>query len=384
MGKKMAALFFAVLIAILGLKTAKNAVPALRAVSLYDGGRAFVAQIDKAIRDNFAWRMRWVDGNGGVRRLMGNRCVEDEEVDVLKLDDGTLSYSLPKQEMKPYAEKLVRLQEVVRQTGSGPLIYVQIPFKLADGRLLERGMPEYGNRNADALLEALRRENVPTLDLRAEIRKEGWTQESLFFRTDHHWKPETALWAAGRICRYGAETCGLHEEAGAFDPSAYETITHKDFFLGALGKKTGRWYAGVDDFSLIVPRADTSFSFRAKDRKGTVEKRGDFSQVMLDKRRMEGGLYGSNPYATYMGGDHAINTVCNEKVGNDEHILLIRDSFSCAMQPYLCMNYRQVTAIDLREYDEMTLAQYLAQNRFDAVIVAYNPASFEKKAFSFF
>ena len=54
------------------------------------------------------------------------------------------------------------------------------------------------------------------------------------------------------------------------------------------------------------------------------------------------------------------------------------------MVPFLAMNYRQVTAVDMRDFTEMSLWEYLKNNTFDCVVIAYNPASLEGRNFSFF
>ena len=90
-----------------------------------------------------------------------------------------------------------------------------------------------------------------------------------------------------------------------------------------------------------------------------------------------------NTYATYIGGDYMINNVTNRLADNDCSVLLVRDSFSCAMQPFLCMNYRSVTAIDLRHFRKQSLYEHLKNHHYDMVVVAYNPSAFTKEQFGF-
>ena len=69
---------------------------------------------------------------------------------------------------------------------------------------------------------------------------------------------------------------------------------------------------------------------------------------------------------------------------NDRKVLLIRDSFSCTMLPYLALGAEDITAIDLRHYDEMALKDYLDENKFDIILIAYNPSIFSEGMFDFF
>ena len=87
---------------------------------------------------------------------------------------------------------------------------------------------------------------------REEIEKEGSDIPELFFNTDHHWKPSTALWAAGVISGKLSETVeGYSYDESIYDPDNYKTKTYKDWFLGSLGRRVGTLYGGVDDFDVI-------------------------------------------------------------------------------------------------------------------------------------
>lgn len=57
------------------------------------------------------------------------------------------------------------------------------------------------------------------------------------------------------------DTYGEHiDEDGYYsDLSNYNQITYKNIFLGSMGRKTGRYYAGADDFTLIYPAFPTNY-----------------------------------------------------------------------------------------------------------------------------
>ncbi|MDR2393358.1 MAG: hypothetical protein LBD93_04295 [Treponema sp.] len=75
------------------------------------------------------------------------------------------------------------------------LLYVQRPHKIAPQDGIS-GILDFFNENDDDLLTALSVKQILYLDLRKNIREETLDHRRLFYKTDHHWKAETGLWAS--------------------------------------------------------------------------------------------------------------------------------------------------------------------------------------------
>ena len=168
-----------------------------------------------------------------------------------------------------------------------------------------------------------------------------------------------------------------------YDLDNYNIKTYKDWFLGSLGKKTGNVYAGIDDFELITPNYATDFDFVADAQKGIIKREGSFEEALLDKSNLKKDYFSINTYATYTGGDYKENIVTNRNSANKTKVLLVRDSFSCTLMPFLALSTGELTTIDLRYYKKMSLKEYLKENDFDIVLIAYNPSAFSKQQFTF-
>ena len=68
---------------------------------------------------------------------------------------------------------------------------------------------------------------------------------------------------------------------------------------------------------------------------------------------------------------------------NDKKILLVRDSYSCALQPFLSLSQKQITTIDLRYYTDDTVIDHINKSDYDTVLIAYTPSAFDKQRFTF-
>ena len=341
--------------------------------------------ISNTITLNLANRNQWINLNGMFQKGMGKTA--DLEKDWYRLENGMLMYSLRKdspEDLNKYANNVVELSRYVEKQGKN-FLYVELPYKVQDEAEYPAGGPEYGNQNADEILKMLDKKSVQRMDVRDIMKDENIKSTDSFFRTDQHWKPATALWAAGEISKKLSRVDSKWKDYPEYrNLNNYRKEHYSDLFLGAIGKKIGSSYAGMDDFDMLIPKFDNQFRYRMPKAEKSVERAGDFKAAFIVPENLEKNPFRVNTYAAYCGGDHPEECVTNEKVKNNRHILLIRDSFSCALMPYLSLYTKNVTTLDLRHYKTASLYDYIRNHpEIDTVIVAYNPSAITEIQYTF-
>ena len=293
---------------------------------------------------------------GGVQRLSGRRIVEDavSENTVVKLSNGALNFVNLQADSQAgdavernAAATAAFAQEL--QLLDIPYLYLAAPQKIQRGQtLLPTGVEENGNASADAFLAELDRQGTDYVDLRPLFENNG-IYSSWFFKTDHHWKPEAAFFAWQLLSdelsgRYGFET-----DPALTDPASWSTTVLEDFFLGSQGKRVGTLYAGTDDLTLYTPQFPTDLTYANAD--GSFTRTGPFNtSVCFPERVAVRDLFNANPYTYYAGGDYARATITNHKNPEGPKIVLLRESFSCALAPFLALSCSELTTIDLRYF----------------------------------
>ena len=387
-GKILISLFFIITIYLFGgttlLKARPEIMDTLRGGSISD----MPDEIEEAMTEDFKSRDNWINLNGLFQRAIGVTLIRDAgDIDVYRMKNGQLTYGYPDNDMEYAAAEVTSLDRFVRENGA-EFIYVQLPCKAYSDELMPAGSHTYGYKDADELTQMLRENGVDVLDIRDEIANAGMDTSSLFFNTDHHWKPSTALWAAGVISeKLASKVAGYDYDRAFYDRNNYETTVYEDWFLGSLGRRTGIFFGGVDDFEVILPKFDTDYYLYTESQtNGSVKEReGSFPDALMSLGYLDKKDYFSETtYFTYMGTEYRLSTVTNRLAPNDRKILILRDSFSCTLEPYLSMSAAEVTAIDLRYYDTLQIKEYIKNNDFDAVMVVYNPSMFrEEGAFDF-
>lgn len=250
-------------------------------------------------------------------------------------------------------------------------LYVLLPGKPWDDEEIRKyGIECYRNENADVLLAHLDKKKVPYLDLRPIFKdlSEGNLYQ-WFYKSDHHWTADAGVEAARRIvCELNARChCGLDEQAVQKE-SMTRTVLQENW-IGELGIKIlGPW--SMQD-RLVVWEPNLPCHFHITDSIYGKEKAGGFDvffyKELLKNNLSTGGNVSLHYY--YMGGNDTLIKIDNQdqEKGN---LLIIKDSFSNVVIPYLALAGSQVTTWDMR--DDQKILPYLREHpEIETVVVMY-------------
>lgn len=316
---------------------------------------------------------------GGVQRLAGRRLVRDvrEDYQVARLRDGALQFVTLTPERADMTESAGYLTQfgAALEEDATPLLVTIAPQKIAPGSdALPAGLEEYGNEAGSDLMALT--EGVDFLDFRADMTPADY--ENDFFKTDHHWNIEGAFRA---FCKLTAvlPDYGFSVDPAWTDWDSYEKTVYEDSFLGSQGKRVGTLFAGLDDLTAIDPEFDTDFVFSCPSwgisRAGTMGE-----SILFPERLEETDYYAGNPYTLYAGGDYPVTYVTNNLNPDGGKIFLLRDSFACAMTPFLSLCCHELVIVDTRYYSGSILG-LVREEQPDLVLFLYCTSSYRNGGF---
>ena len=288
---------------------------------------------------------------------------------VVGLHDGYLSAYTTSKDVSESAEAAASLDEFCKSLGID-YMYVNIPSKIcvSEDRDIS-GTLDYVNQNADRFLQMLKTSGVKYYDLRAELHKEGMNHHKAFYRTDHHWKPETGLWAAKYILQVLKDDYGWDTKPEMLAPENFEYVIYPDWFLGSSGKKLTLLRTTPEDFTLIYPKFTTQFRFEVPVTK--IDTIGDFAVIYNMAHVSRKDYYNMNPYGAYKYGDQPLSKIHNMLNTGERKVLILHDSMSTCMIPFIALGIEKTDDIDLRQFTG-SLRTYIKTTRPDLVITAYN------------
>ena len=178
--------------------------------------------------------------------------------------------------------------------------------------------------------------------------------EAIYYRTDHHW---TSL---GAYYGYTA----LMEAIGAQPEPLGEKVTVSKEFNGTLYSSSGIHWLKPDEIDTYIK--DEGISVTVND--GTTE--STHGLYMAEK------LEGKDKYTYFLGGNNPLYVIKNPNAATDQKLLVVRDSYSDSLAPFLTQYYGEIHLLDLRYY-RMPVAQYAQANDMDAVFVCYSVDNFQ-------
>lgn len=314
-------------------------------------------------------RLKYIEIYGMFNKMIDNYLINEE---VVKLNNGYLSFITEKfnNNITNIIENYVSFNNFLKAQDV-EFIYIQAPSKNNKyDQQLPSGIVDYGNSNADSLLAGLSNKGVDIFDLREVMNEKIDDYYGAFFRTDHHWKPETGLWAAEQVAKRLNEKYNFNFNLEKFDISNYNVKVYEKYFLGSQGKKVGLGYVKPDDFSMITPNWDTNITLQIPSK--TIDKTGRFEDVLINYSQLgKIDYYNKTPYGAYLYGNVEYAKIKNNLKQDGKKILMIRESFSLALVPFLIDGISEIDLIDLRYYKD-SVREYIEQNKPDVVIMMYN------------
>ena len=178
--------------------------------------------------------------------------------------------------------------------------------------------------------------------------------EDIYYRTDHHWTSLGAFYGANAIFQaLGMEPLRLED---------YQKTTVTRQFNGTSFSTSGVRWLPPDQIDTYVPNQGIQVTSYFK---GTPEA----GSLYVDRWLAE-----KDKYSYFLGGRQPLCVV--EKEGSDgPKVLVIRDSYSDSLAPFLTERFSQVHLFDPR--DNLTsIKGYVEQHDIDIVLVLYSFANF--------
>lgn len=344
-----------------------------------------VSQVNSAIDENVVEKYAFIDAYGYMQLILGKE--EESNFEVVKDHAGKLYYTYFTTEINDVsaeAQKTKNMADAVEDEDT-KLLYVMPPAKYIYGFTeFSTGIPyNMANETADDFLNRLDDYGVDYIDLRDYLDESGIPMSEVFYNTDHHWKIQTAFWASSQFCdvleeRYG-ET--LDPDGYYKNKDNYNFITYDDIFLGSMGRKTGRFYTEVDDFTLIYPKFATNYTYE-NSISGDLQFTGRFEEALLATPviRQSNQPFDTDMYGIYLYGNPAFTHIENMDHPDGLRICIIKDSFAVPFSAFTSLRCNTVDLIDPRFYEE-DYYETIKAGDYDYVILMFSPENIVEEFF---
>ena len=319
-------------------------LPSFSLDALADGD--FTEDFESYTTDQFPFRDAWTGlkarcelltgkkENNGVYYCAGGALIPDFDAPAKETVDGNIDY----------------LNELVAYTHI-PVYFGLIP---GAGEIQSSLLPKNAPMDSQQTVIdwAYGRSQAINIDVQSALA--AHKDEYIFYRTDHHWTSLGAFYGYTALC-------------GALDlpaPSlaSYDRQTVSESFYGTTYSSSGFSWVEPDEMETFVP--------------------DDGSVKVLDLSQdppVEGPLYDrsylavKDKYSMFLGGNCPLRSIVTGHDGPS--ILIVRDSYSDSLAPFLLEDFSRIDLVDLRYYRD-SLVKYAEENDFDSILVLYSVSNF--------
>ena len=301
----------------------------------------YMTEVERYVSDQIALRDTWVHLKAVTELLSGKR----ENNGIYFAEDQTLIRRVEEPEEAQVEKNIGYLQGFVAKA-EVPIYFGLIPtaaFVWKDK--LPVGAPTVEEESLTQ--ELYERSGAKTVDLASALKRHSG--EEIYYRTDHHWTTLGAFYGANAIL----DAMGM-EELNLSDYSPTE-VSHS--FLGTDYSSAGAWWIEPDTITAYVPAEgkEVISNFTGREEEGRL-----YAPEQLEVK---------NKYAYFLGGNQPLCVI--KSGGEGQKLLVIRDSYSDCLAPFLSERFSEVHLLDLRYY-RLSPANYIRDNDIDAVLFLYN------------
>ena len=294
----------------------------------------------------------YINFNGLMARLMGQK----ECNELIKLKNGYLSWPGYSYEKSSLDIVFISIQALFQQQAEQgkDFLFVLAPAKnYQSEQYYPVGHNDTANHDVLYLLELLKKNGIPYLDLREKLVQDSIPYEEIFYITDHHWTTQTGFWAFTQILETMKNNGSIEADISSYvNPKNYQFTIYEDSFLGSLGKRTGICYAGVDDFCVITPRYKTNISVQIPN--AEIDVSGDFETTAYNRHALyklnQKDYFNDNLYGLYGWSDRPHISWSNPNAPENKNVLLIGNSYGNIPFSFMPLYFSSCEELDLRHF----------------------------------
>ena len=319
--------------------------PAFSWEGLKDGD--YTADIETYLEDQFPLRDGWIGLKTRYEYLTGKREFGDASRGIVYLCGDRLIAKVTEsdrgEQNLSYVQQLVEKTELPVYLGLIPTAAETWRDKLPDGAPT---MDQY------AYIEAGKDTGAIYVDMAGVLAEHA--DEEIYYRTDHHWTSLGAYYG----CTALLEAMGIQPQ-----PLGEGTVVSEDF-NGTLYSTSGVHWLRPDTMETYV------------DGEGVTVTVDDGMSLSTHGLYVEEKLQGKDKYTYFLGGNNPLYVIENPDAATDQTLVVLRDSYSDALAPFLSQYFAEIHLVDLRYY-RVPVAAYAESVGADAVFVCYSVDNFQ-------
>jgi hypothetical protein len=341
--------------------------------------REYFMQIEEYLNDHIINRETWLETYTKWQLLSPQL-----EVNGITLLDEMLLPDPPAHKLGIDIDKSVSaIEELDKETSSDVFLYF-LPHK--NYTLRDLYPPGYDYRNhlkdgATDLIESINQSNIPTMRLN-DIWMDTYSIEELenfYFKTDHHWNTEGALLGyqliIGDLKKHVPFPIGEALKAEDLELECYNDYEFQGTYDRQLYYLSDITESEVCRYVLEENKFDDFSNYQS----------GEFSSnsSYQDFYYREINLDEPIKYSHLFSNDYALTKFTNYEAPNEKNALIVKDSYSNPLIPFMSTHFNKLYVMDPRHFDNMSIYEFIEKYDIDLTLLLYNDTMLSGEFYNF-
>lgn len=314
------------------------------------GSGRFASEFASYLSDQFMERDYWIGLKSDADLALGKK--ESNGVYIGK--DGYLMQKFVPPPTGDLEEKLKAIQAFDKATPGLRKYIMLAPTAVA---VLEDKLPPYVSGEDEKVYWEKIKNSLPgtihSIDVAQAL--ETNKEQSIYYRTDHHWTTKGAFLAYRKL---GAPM--------GFTPKSEDDFNIRvvsNHFYGSLYSKSGFRRIQPDAIALYEPKMPETVSVNYVD-----ERQSSDSMYAMDN------LSKKDKYTVFFNGNHGLIRITTGHA-EGRKLLVVKDSYANSLIPFLTAHFSEIDVVDLRYYDEDML-ELAEERQIHDMLILYNMITF--------
>ncbi|MBE6155769.1 MAG: hypothetical protein E7164_03325 [Firmicutes bacterium] len=300
----------------------------------------FASGIEDYLNDQFPWRDSLVGFKTNIEYLLGKSKING----IYITDD---KFLIPTFEKKNSSEALLKVLNQFTNSLTIPVSIMLVPNAI---EIYNEKLPINNEKyNGIAEIEKIYKQfNGNIINVHDVLLQNK--DESLYYRTDHHWTTYGAFYAYNAFLRSINKPVKMASE--------YEVTLVSDEFYGTSYSKSNYYNIPPDQLYLFIDDGNYLVNYIKTNKTTNTLYNMDY----LNKK---------DKYSIFLDNNHALIEIDNLDNRSSEKLLLIKNSYGNSFAPFIASDYDQISVIDLRYYKD-AVSSYILENNIDRVLILYD------------
>lgn len=314
--------------------------PRITLKTILDG--TYFNKLETYLTDHLAGRNIFVCTKALSEKMLG----KEENNNVFFCKDDYLIKRVEKVDSKKNSNNIDYINKFVENTTANVYLGI-IPTSAC---ILNSKLPKFAQTEDEKSIINNIYKNVKATTLPILEKLDSKKEENIYYHTDIHLTSLGAYYVANSVFENTNKT--------QLDIKNYIANTVATNFYGSNYSYSLAFWVKPDSIQTYIPQENKQVT---KYENGKSHNINLYNPEYLEKK---------DKYQYFLCGNQPLVVIKNEKVKDNSKILIIRDSYTSAIAPFISENYSEVHLIDLR-YNKSSTLDYISKNKISDVVILY-------------